>query len=288
MTPTIEMEESDKTMAVSAKCEQDISAIALQAKIPQFWREQPRLWFAQFEAVVAPHKTSDEQKYNLVIPVLARKDIEQVSDIIYKPPETGKYNALKTRLLSVYEESESKQFQKLLSGLELGDQKPTQLLRVMRDLAGEKVPDNALKLLWMGHLPSQIRAVLSVNTESSLDTLAMMADKMMEHTEHTIAEVSQCSSTASSSTSSSQDLQFQLLTKEIEKLTLEIASLRKENASQRRSFRQNNYYSRSRSRSRTRGGKKPGDSDWECYFHHRFGDKAKRCDSPCARKPSEN
>ncbi|XP_022814531.1 uncharacterized protein LOC111353957 [Spodoptera litura] len=285
------MEEFGDAMAASEKYEQEISAIALQAKIPHFWRAQPRLWFAQFEAVIAPHKTSDEQKYNLVIPVLERKDIEQISDIICKPPEIGKYNALKKRLLSVYEESESRQFQKLLSGLELGDQKPTQLLRVMRELAGEKVPDNALKILWMGHLPSQVRAVLSVNTEASLDTQAMMADKMMEHTDQTISEVSQVSSIPPTSPSSCQDLQFQVLTKQIEKLTLEIASLRKENASHRRSshsFRKNNYGSRSRSHSRSRTGKKPGDPDWECYYHHRFGNRAKKCEPPCARKPSEN
>lgn len=288
------MEEFDDAVSVAATCDKEISSIALQAKIPHFWRAQPRLWFAQFEAVIAPHKTSDEMKYNLVIPVLERQDIEQVSDIICKPPETGKYNALKKRLLSVYEESESRQFQKLLSGLELGDQKPSQLLRVMRDLSGEKVPDNALKILWMGHLPSQVRAVLSVNTESSLDTLAMMADKMMEHTDHTIAEVSQSSQSSQavpSTSTSSQDLQFQVLAKQMEKLTLEIAALRKENVNNnnyRRPFRRSNFRSRSRSRSRTRSGKNPGDPGWECYYHHRFGDKAKKCEAPCARKPAEN
>ncbi|XP_053611983.1 uncharacterized protein LOC128676069 [Plodia interpunctella] len=156
--------------------------------IPPFWRAQPKLWFAQFEAVVSSYKTSEDQKYNLAVAVLERTDIEQVSDIICNPPSTGKYLALKKRLLSVYEESESKQFQKLLGGLELGEQKPSQLLRVMRDLSGTKVADDALKVLWMGHLPSQVRAVLSVSTESSLDTMATMADKMMEHTEQAVAE----------------------------------------------------------------------------------------------------
>lgn len=268
--------------------EKEVSAISLQAKIPKFWRAQPRLWFAQFEAVISPYKTSDEQKYNLVVAVLERQDIEQVSDIICKPPESGRYNALKSRLLSVYEESESRQFQKLLSGLELGDQKPSQLLRVMRELAGEKVQDNALKILWMGHLPSQVRAVLSVNTESALDTQALMADKMMEHTEHTIAEVSQSVCALTPSTSTGPDLQFQVLTKQLEKLTLEIAALRKENVNHRRPFRRDHSRPRSQSRTRTGPGKKPGDPTWECYYHHRFGHKAKKCEPPCARRPSEN
>lgn len=273
------------TAAQSYVPEKEISTISLQARIPPFWRAQPKLWFAQFEAVIAPYKTSDEQKYNLVIPVLERTDIEQVSDIICKPPGAGKYKALKSRLLSVYEESESRQFQKLLGGLELGDQKPSQLLRVMRDLSGNKVPDDALKVLWMGHLPSQVRAVLSVNTESSLDTLAMMADKMMEHTDRHIAEVSP--NTPSTST---QDLQFNLLSKQIEKLTLEIAALREDRSSYRRKpFRNTRpFRSRTKSRSKSRSGMKPGDPDWECFYHHRFGDKARKCISPCSRKRSEN
>ncbi|KAL0882164.1 hypothetical protein ABMA27_000712 [Loxostege sticticalis] len=212
--------------------EKEVSTVSLQARIPAFWRAQPKLWFAQFEAVVSSCKISDEQKYNLVIPVLERIDIEQVSDIICKPPASGKYLALKRRLLSVYEESESRQFQKLLSGLELGDQKPTQLLRIMRDLAGEKVPDDALKVLWMGHLPSQVRAVLSVN-------------KMMEHTDRTtIAEIAPTQST-------SQDPHYELLSKQIEKLSLEIAAIRQSRTTYRRPYR-----SRSRSRSRPRNNKK--------------------------------
>lgn len=257
--------------------EKEVSTVSLQARIPAFWRAQPKLWFAQFEAVVSSCKISDEQKYNLVIPVLERIDIEQVSDIICKPPASGKYLALKRRLLSVYEESESRQFQKLLSGLELGDQKPTQLLRIMRDLAGEKVPDDALKVLWMGHLPSQVRAVLSVSTESSLDTLAMMADKMMEHTDRTtIAEIAPTQST-------SQDPHYELLSKQIEKLSLEIAAIRQSRTNYRRPYR-----SRSRSRSRPRNNKKPGDPGWICFYHHRFGERARKCEPPCARKPSEN
>ncbi|XP_028161227.1 uncharacterized protein LOC114353420 [Ostrinia furnacalis] len=257
--------------------EKEVSTISLQSRIPAFWRAQPKLWFAQFEAVVSSCKIGDDQKYNLVIPVLERMDIEQVSDIICKPPATGKYTALKRRLLSVYEESESRQFQKLLSGLELGDQKPTQLLRVMRDLAGEKVTDDALKVLWMGHLPSQVRAVLSVSTESSLDTLAIMADKMMEHTDrNTIAEIA----SSPSQPSTSRDPHYELLSKQIEKLTLEIAAIRESRTNYRRPYR-----ARSRSRSRT-NGKKPGDPGWECFYHHRFGDKARKCEPPCARKPS--
>ncbi|KAH9635220.1 hypothetical protein HF086_013247 [Spodoptera exigua] len=60
------------------------------------------------------------------------------------------------------------------------DQRPSQLLRHMRDLARDKMPDETLRMLWMSHLPSSTRAVLAVSEESKVDTLAVMADKMQE------------------------------------------------------------------------------------------------------------
>lgn len=263
----------------------ELAPISLHARIPPFWRENPRLWFAQFEAVVATRKLGDEQKYNLVIPVLERTDIEQVSDIILNPPTTNKYDRLKERLVSVYQESEHKQLQKLLSGLELGDQKPTHLLRRMRELGGTKFPDDALKVIWMTQMPSQIRAVLSVNTEASLEVLATMADKIIEHTEPlSISVVSSAASTPHSS-SNVADTQFELLSKQIEKLSLEIAELRVTSTDRYRYPTRTNSGYRSRSRTPSR---KPGDPDWQCKYHFRFGERARRCESPCSRKNQKN
>ncbi|XP_063830220.1 uncharacterized protein LOC135079494 [Ostrinia nubilalis] len=161
----------------------DLAGISIQSKILPFWRDHPRLWFAQYEALINPMKISDEQKFRYVLGVLQTSEIQQISDILLNPPEKRKYDALKERLLSVYQESETKQFQKLISGLELGDQKPTQLLRRMRELGGSLVPDDALKVMWMNQLPTYVRTVLAINKEATLSTLAAMADLMMEQHE---------------------------------------------------------------------------------------------------------
>lgn len=144
-----------------------------------------------------------------------------------------------------------KNFQKLISGLELGDQKPSQLLRKMRELANGMITDEGLRIEWLNQLPTQIRVVLSVNTESSLSMLAAMADKMMEYAEPTtIAAVSTATPTPSP---------FDLLSKQIEKLNLEIAELR------HRSESRPQFYHRPRSRSQSRQGRsksvKPGDPE---------------------------
>lgn len=263
----------------------DVATISLPARLPQFWRQNPRLWFAQFEAAVAASKIGEEQKFNLVVPLLGNSDLEQIADIILNPPATGKYSTLKERLISTYQESDHRQLQKLLSGLELGDQKPSQLLRKMRDLSGKLLSDEALKVMWLNQLPTQVRAVISVNTESSLEMLAAMADKMMEHFEPT-----SINAVSTTTTACQENLQFALLSKQIEKLSLEIAELRTNQQSAGNYRRYSRFphrnRSRSQSRSRQRGQSniKPGDPNWLCRYHYRFGDEARKCEPPCAKK----
>lgn len=276
----------------------DVAAISLPARLPPFWRQNPRLWFAQFEAAVAASKIGEEQKFNLVVPLLGNSDLEQIGDIILHPPTTGKYSALKDRLISTYQESDHRQLQKLLSGLELGDNKPSQLLRKMRDLSGKLLSDEALKVMWLNQLPAQVRAVLSVNTESSLEVLAAMADKMMEHFEPaTVAAVSTANPPSSSPAvnegqlNSITTLQISILTKQIEKLSLEVAELRSHQHSSYHRSRQNSAHrsrSRSQSRQRSENARKPGDSDWLCRYHYRFGNRARRCEMPCSFAKQEN
>ncbi|XP_013169518.1 PREDICTED: uncharacterized protein LOC106118894 [Papilio xuthus] len=112
----------------------DLARESIQSKLLPFWREIPRAWFIQFEAVVEPLKTSDDQKFRFVLQQLQATDLRHLTDIMYNPPEAKKYQAIKNRLLAVYDKSEVKNFQQLISGLELGDQKPSQLLRRMREL----------------------------------------------------------------------------------------------------------------------------------------------------------
>lgn len=113
----------------------ELATISVSSRIPDFWMEVPRLWFAQFDAVMDPQKQGDSAKYNLVISKLSRDAIQQVGDLILDPPKEGKFAAIKQRLLAAYEESAEKQFHKLVREIELGTQKPSQLLRKMAGLA---------------------------------------------------------------------------------------------------------------------------------------------------------
>lgn len=82
----------------------EIAKISLTMRIPHFWRDQPRMWFISFEAVTHDLKKGQAQLAQMVIAQLERQDIEQITDILYNPPDSRQYNALKERLISAYEE----------------------------------------------------------------------------------------------------------------------------------------------------------------------------------------
>lgn len=255
----------------------ELASISVSSKIPEFWTEMPRVWFAQFETIMAPQKQSDETKYSLVVSKLGKEVVRQVSDILISPPAIEKYKNLKERLLSVYEESEERQFQKLVSEVDLGDQKPSQLLRRMRELAqNTKVPDKTLLNLWTSRLPAHVRAVLTVSQDQRLDNLAAIADKIMENSRNEICSVG-----------SGQTYAMSEVLTQLNKLSLEVAALRSEVNNKRR---YNRGRSLSRSRSRSRGPKMtPDNPKWLCRYHLRYRHHARNCEKPCNwNKPSEN
>ncbi|KYB29505.1 hypothetical protein TcasGA2_TC032970 [Tribolium castaneum] len=80
---------------------------------------------------------ADQSKYFTIVAALDCSVLQSVSDILTNPPETQKYETIKAKLISAYTDSQEKQLRKLLNELELGDRKPSQLLREMKTLAGE-------------------------------------------------------------------------------------------------------------------------------------------------------
>ena len=86
--------------------------------------------------------------------------------------------------------SDEKRLQQLLTSCDLGDKKPSQLLRYMEHLAGPyKLDEALLKQKWLQRLPRNVRQILSITGNLvNLVDLADMADKMLEayHDSHYI------------------------------------------------------------------------------------------------------
>lgn len=241
-----------------------LAQITVTSKICSFWQDTLRLWFAQFEAAVANQKLSDESKFHLALTKLNKERVEQAGDIILNPPDTKKYDALKVRLLSVYEESDLRRVQKLLKEQELGEQKPSQLLRKMKGLARQIFPEDTIQMLWMGYLPISVRTALTVTEITDLEKLAAMADKLMETTR--LAEVSEIASSSRQSEESDVKDQIAKLTRRFEKFEKARAK-----GSSRSSFQ-----------GRDNAGRH--NPNWQCFYHYHYKDKATKCIQPCAYK----
>ena len=110
----------------------------------------------------------------------------EVRDLPLKPPADNPYSTLKAELIKHTAASEQRKLQQLISGEKLGNHKPTQLLRRMQQLLGDKLSTSAdantfLRELFLQRLPPNVRMVFA-STDASMDLnkLADMADKVME------------------------------------------------------------------------------------------------------------
>ena len=250
-----------------------VSAVAL--KIPPFWPADPRLWFAQVEAQFTTRSiTSQKTRFDHVIASLSPEFATEVRDLILNPPEATPYDTLKAQLIQRTAASAQRRLQLLFHSEQLGDRKPTQLLRRMQQLMGDSAPANPsdnslLRELFLQRLPSNVRMVLASTGENlSIDNLAAMADKIMEVAVPTVSSV----------------------TTPPPPPNPEVAQLREEVAELRRLINslqvsQPPTAQRSRSRSRSRHNSPSRDNSPAaglCWYHQRFGERATKCTSPCS------
>lgn len=259
-----------------------VAAITVTEKLPQFWTDSPRLWFAQFEAILAPQKQGEDYKYNMVISKLPKEVVHQVSDILTNPPSDNKYSTIKERLINCYEESEHRRFHRLLSEMDLGDQKPSQLLRKMKEAGCGNINDDTIRLLWLRQLPASLTAIISVTNNLSLDNLSELADKIYENL------------TYNKNTTQETSVDINLITNissQLAAMRIEINALRsaREHQPMQRSKFHSRHTSHSRSRSRHRSS-----HNGICYYHNRFKQDSYKCKKPCSWnmnkniRPSEN
>lgn len=255
----------------------------LNVRMSTFWPETPKLWFRQLEGEFQLHRIrSDDIKYSAVLRHLDQRTMKMIADVIEPPPEKDKYNTLKEALIARFTDSEERQLRKLLTGLELGTKKPSELLREMRILAGNGVADKLLQTLWMQRLPRRVQELLSVIDQGmELGKLANLADKAMEKSdpEYAVAEVERSSPMASLQNAIDavavlvkQASEISIQTQRTVSSMVEAVSKFQERSRpwQRRPWRRD----RSRSGSRPRSGL--------CYFHRRFGKNSWKCEKPCA------
>ena len=262
------MSDSEEPAAERPAAVPTVAAVSI--KLPPFWPTDPEVWFAQVEAQFTTRGvTAQKTRFDYVISSLSPEFAMEVRDLLLRPPAENPYDVLKAELIKRTAASAQRKLQQLISGEELGDRKPTQLLRRMQQLLGDKLGTSAdsntfLRELFLQRLPPNVRMVLaSADASTDLSKLADMADKVMEVATPTISAVADTRT----------DPEYKQLREEVARLADVVASL--------------TTRSRHRSSSRARRPQSPAppapsQDDSLCWYHARYGEAAKKCRDPCS------
>lgn len=210
---------------------------------------------------------SDDLKFCVVVDNLDKDTMLEIADFIESPPATDKYTRLKETLIARVTDSDEKRWKKLLTDVELGDRKPTNLLREMRRLTGNSVNEQLLQTLWLQRMPPRIQELLSVLEGVPLEKMAEVADKAIERTFPSVATVDRATTSETVTLAAIE----QLIQRQIQQLVISQDSRRPASPSPRRP--------RSRASSASRGR---GQRGKYCYYHCKFGKNARNCSKPCA------
>ena len=254
---------------------------AVSLKLPPFWPNDHLVWFAQVEAqFLTRNITSQSTQFAYVVSSLQPEIAQEIRDLLISPPTDEPYTKLKSELIKCTSASEQKRLHQLLISEELGDRKPSQLLRKMRQLLGEtRLEDGILCQLFLQRLPANTQRILvSTAASISLDELAVLADRILE-----VAPSQPSIAAIANPPSSSTAKEIEALRNQVDTLTTQLTA----------SVNQLSIHPRSRSRSRSaspfpyrqqRALSSPRQDATQsyCWYHHKFGANAHRCRPPCS------
>ncbi|KAF4531150.1 hypothetical protein B566_EDAN019186 [Ephemera danica] len=124
---------------------------------------------------------ADSSRYNLLVPRLSRPMLIAAQSVLLNPPRRGKYEALKALVLKEAEPSNTAKLEELLRPIQLGDRKPSVLLREMQSSGSTYgVSDTLLQELWLRRLPEAVQALLAASSAKSLTEMAATADSVLD------------------------------------------------------------------------------------------------------------
>lgn len=206
---------------------EEVNAVAI--KLPTFWTDQPKVWFTQAEAQFHIRKiTEDLTKYYYVVSSLDQTTAGRILHVLGNPPEQGKYEDLKKKLIATFGLSRRDRASKLLHLSDLGDRKPSELMDEILSLLDGHKPCLLVEQIFLEQLPEDIRVQIADADFLDPRALALRADVMW------------------------------LAKRQSSSYTVCPVSIQKEEARR----------------------KSQNQQDW-CYYHTKFGEKARKCQSPC-------
>lgn len=253
------------------------TAIIAKINYPDFDPDDIDTWFICLEAAFSVNQIkNDKFKFNAVIVALGSraKFVHTVIANCNASSNSDKYETLKAAVIAHFRPSETQRLTSLLSGMMLGDQKPSVLLSEMRRLGGAGCSDSVLSNLWLRALPNTVRSIIAAMPTATLDGQAKVADKIMEAPKSDVAVVS-CAEAGPSASS---------LEQRIEALTRRLDEVLSGNFRGRERARNPSQHRSSSRRSATPSQARTP-RRWICWFHYRYGAQARKCEKQKGDNP---
>ncbi|XP_076657538.1 uncharacterized protein LOC143361781 [Halictus rubicundus] len=221
-----------------------------QPKVPDFFKEDPALWFAQVESSLSAARINNQKTMaDVVVAALKYDVVTTIKDILFMSPVSA----------------ESK-LRQLLKGEVLSKGKPSQILTGLLNLNDGSCSDEIIRAVFLEQLPSHVRAVLAMANVSEPRKLAELADKVVE---------ASGTGTSAIAAVSSRDASLRALEEKVDRLTRQLASITTSRTRESRVRRRTPSRSRNRSRENRSLPKETA-----CWFHRKFGKDARRCVKP--------
>lgn len=258
-------------------------------RAPPFNPDDPELWFAHIEGqFILSGISADATKFYFVLAQLEPQHTAEVRDLVVSPPATDKYEKLKSELIKRLSASQERKIKQLLMHEELGDRKPTQFLRHLQHLAGVTVPTDFIRTIWASRLPTHLQTCIAAQeSKMKLEDLAELADRINDIVPATAQVSGQVASTSTMShtgpTAATGTTTLDILAKTVAELSRRVETMSMELRQSRPQTRFSGQRSRNHSRSRSRPKDHP-----LCWYHYRFGNRARKCIQPCTFKKAEN
>lgn len=254
-------------------------------KAPIFNAADPQLWFAQLEGqFVLANITSDSTKFYHAQSQLDPQYSAEVRDIIVSPPATGKYEKLKQELIKRLSASQERKIKQLLMHEELGDRKPTQFLRHLKQLAGPSVPDDFIRSIWSNRLPPNLQTIVAMQASMGLEEVAELSDRINDLVPAAAQVTSmQANIPLAVEQPAASSFAITALTDAVASLTRNMEALSTDFYRRPRSQSRPSRFQRQRSRSQSKSR-----NHEYCWYHFRFGKRAQKCTQPCSFGKSLN
>lgn len=298
------MSNLDKTLllpfaAISGDPDLDVSTLKVpEYELPSFINDDAELFFSILENVFKQYRIrSSDRMFFMAVNRLPPSVVLEIKDLIINKPLLNPYEALKTRVLEIFVQSDLQTLSKMLEEETLGERKPSNLFRRLKNLADKlNCGSKYTRGLFLKKLPHHIRQGLIGFEHLSDDDLVKLADKHFDNKPET-AGIAEVSSNLESLVIARVDAAMAGIQQNHHDNYSRSSQSRRQNRSH---YSSNSFNSRSfrPSRSTNRSYRSPSPARRNiqedsvnndlCYYHNRFGDGAIKCQQPCTRFPTSS